>query len=89
MPPHHWLRFGRTPETAIGFFQDVAEGSDIPIIVHQYPAWTKAGYSLAEMLEMVKKETNLDSFPTNMMIKLTENIVRRDGKQHNPIFIDD
>ena len=54
MPPHHWLRFGRTPETAIGFFQDVAVGSDIPIIVHQYPAWTKAGYSLAEMLEMVK-----------------------------------
>lgn len=54
MPPHHWLRFGRTSDTAIGFFQDVAEGADIPIIVHQYPAWTKAGYSLAEMLEMVK-----------------------------------
>ena len=54
MPAHHWLRFGRTPETAIGFFQDVAEGADIPIIVHQYPAWTKAGYSLEEMLEMVK-----------------------------------
>ena len=54
MPPHHWLRFGRTSETAIGFFLDVAEGSDIPIIVHQYPAWTKASYSLAEMLELVK-----------------------------------
>jgi len=54
MPPHHWLRFGRSPETAIGFFQDVDEGADIPIIVHQYPAWTKASYSLAEMLEMVK-----------------------------------
>ena len=54
MPPHHWLRFGRTSETAIGFFQDVAEGADIPIIVHQYPAWTKASYSLAEMLEFVK-----------------------------------
>ena len=54
MPPHHWLRFGRTSETAIGFFQDVAEGADIPIIVHQYPAWTKAGYSLAEMLEFAK-----------------------------------
>ena len=54
MPPHHWLRFGRTSETAVGFFQDVAEGGDIDIIVHQYPAWTKAGYSLAEMLEMVK-----------------------------------
>jgi 4-hydroxy-tetrahydrodipicolinate synthase len=54
MPPHHWLRFGRTSETAVGFFQDVAEGADIDIIVHQYPAWTRAGYSLAEMLEMVK-----------------------------------
>ena len=54
MPPHHWLRFGRTSETAVGFFQDVAYGADIDIIVHQYPAWTKAGYSLAEMLEMVE-----------------------------------
>ncbi len=54
MPPHHWLRFGRSFETAVGFIQDVAEGADIPIIVHQYPAWTKAGYSLLEMLEMVK-----------------------------------
>ena len=54
MPPHHWLRFGRSAETAVGFMRDVAEGADIPIIVHQYPAWTKAGYSLAEMLEMVE-----------------------------------
>lgn len=54
MPPHHWLRFGRTSQTALGFFQDVAEGADIDIIVHQYPAWTKASYSLAEMLEMAQ-----------------------------------
>jgi 4-hydroxy-tetrahydrodipicolinate synthase len=54
MPPHHWLRFGRTPTTAVGFIEDVAEGADIDIIVHQYPAWTKAGYTLEEMLEMVK-----------------------------------
>ena len=54
MPPHHWLRFGRTSDTVLGFFEDVAEGADLDIIVHQYPAWTKAGYSLAEMLEMVK-----------------------------------
>ena len=54
MPPHHWLRFGRDSETAVGFFRDVAEGANIKIVVHQYPAWTKAGYSLAEMLEMVK-----------------------------------
>ncbi len=54
MPPHHWLRFGRSAQTAVGFMQDVAEGADIPIVIHQYPAWTKAGYTLAEMLEMVK-----------------------------------
>ncbi|MBM3215710.1 dihydrodipicolinate synthase family protein [Candidatus Poribacteria bacterium] len=52
MPPHHWLRFGRTSETALGFFEDVALGADIRIIVHQYPTWTKAGYSLREMLAL-------------------------------------
>jgi 4-hydroxy-tetrahydrodipicolinate synthase len=53
MPPHHWLRFGRSSQTAIGFVQDVAADADVPIIVHQYPSWTKAGYTLDEMLEMV------------------------------------
>jgi len=54
MPPHHWLRFGRSHAEAVGYVRDVAEGADIPIIVHQYPAWTKAGYSLDEMREMVQ-----------------------------------
>jgi 4-hydroxy-tetrahydrodipicolinate synthase len=54
MPPHHWLRFGRTSSTAVGYFEDVAQGADIPIIVHQYPNWTKASYSLKEMLEMAQ-----------------------------------
>ena len=63
MPPHHWLRFGRKSETAVGFFQDIAEDADVSIVVHQYPAWTKAGYSLAEMLEMVE-------LPQVVMIKM-------------------
>jgi 4-hydroxy-tetrahydrodipicolinate synthase len=54
MPPHHWLRFGRTPQTAIGFTHDVADAAGIDVILHQYPAWTKAGYSLAEMREIVR-----------------------------------
>lgn len=54
MPPHHWLRFGRSAETAVGFIRDVAEGAGVPIIIHQYPSWTKAGYTLAEMMKMVK-----------------------------------
>ena len=53
MPPHYQLRFGRPSSTAVGFIRDVAEGAAIDIIVHQYPSWTKVGYTLAEMLEMV------------------------------------
>jgi 4-hydroxy-tetrahydrodipicolinate synthase len=53
MPPHHWLRFGRSAQTAVGFTHDVAETAGIDIILHQYPAWTKAGYSLAEMRDIV------------------------------------
>ena len=53
MPPHHGLRFGRSKPTAVGFVQDVAEGAKIDIVLHQYPAWTKAGYSLAEMLDII------------------------------------
>ena len=63
MPPHHWLRFGRSRETAVGYFRDVAQGADISIVVHQYPAWTKAGYSLDEMLAMVE-------LPQVVMIKM-------------------
>lgn len=54
MPPHHWLRFGRSKETAVGFVRDVAEGANVKIALHQYPAWTKAGYTLEEMLEIIQ-----------------------------------
>ncbi len=53
MPPHHWLRFGRSSRTAVGFVEDVA-AAGVDIVVHQYPAWTRAGYSLEEMKEMVR-----------------------------------
>lgn len=54
MPPHHWLRFGRSSRTAIGFIEDVAQASGIDIILHQYPSWTKAGYTLDEMQAIVR-----------------------------------
>jgi 4-hydroxy-tetrahydrodipicolinate synthase len=47
----------------VGFVEDVAAGSGVSIIVHQYPAWTKAGYTLAEMKEMVK-------LPEVVMVKM-------------------
>ncbi|MBV7335366.1 dihydrodipicolinate synthase family protein [Chloroflexi bacterium TSY] len=54
MPCHHWLRFGRTSETAVGYFRDVATETEMPIIVHQYPNWTKGTYTLEEMIEIAK-----------------------------------
>ena len=54
MPCHHWLRFGRISSTAIGYFEDVANGADIPIILHQYPNWCKATYTLKELLAIGK-----------------------------------
>ena len=63
MPPHHWLRFGRSSATAVGFIEDVAAGGGVSIIIHQYPAWTKAGYTLAEMQEMVR-------LPEVVMVKM-------------------
>ena len=63
MPPHHWLRFGRDTKTALGFIQDVAENADVNIVIHQYPSWTKASYSLEEMLEII-------NFPQVVSIKM-------------------
>lgn len=63
MPPHHWLRFGRSAQTAVGFIHDVAEAGGVDIIVHQYPAWSKAGYTLAEMREIV-------AHPRVVMVKM-------------------
>jgi 4-hydroxy-tetrahydrodipicolinate synthase len=54
MPPHHWLRFGRSADTARGFVADVAEGAGVPIIIHQYPAWTKASYSLEDLMACMR-----------------------------------
>lgn len=63
MPPHHWLRFGRSTATAVGFVEDVAANAGVSIIIHQYPAWTKAGYTLAEMQAMVRR-------PEVVMVKM-------------------
>ena len=38
------------------------------------------------MLEMIKNESNLDTFPEDMSITLTENLLRGDGSSFNPTF---
>jgi 4-hydroxy-tetrahydrodipicolinate synthase len=55
MPPHYWLRFGMQPRHVVQHFVAIGEAVGINLIVHVYPAWTKASYSsqlLAELAEL-------------------------------------
>ena len=52
MPPHYWLRFGMQPQHVIDHFTAVAKAVDINVIVHIYPAWTKAAYSSELLAEL-------------------------------------
>lgn len=54
MPPHTWLRFGMKQEAVVRFFEDVAAAIDIGIIIHLYPAGTKAFYPVETILELAK-----------------------------------
>lgn len=53
MPPHYWLRFGMQPQHVIRHFTAVAEAK-IPLIVHIYPAWTKASYSSELLADLAR-----------------------------------
>jgi 4-hydroxy-tetrahydrodipicolinate synthase len=56
MPPHQWLRFGmKQPYNVIDYFTAVGKASELDIIVHIYPAWTRASYNfdtLAALAEL-------------------------------------
>jgi 4-hydroxy-tetrahydrodipicolinate synthase len=55
MPPHGWLRFGmQQPENVVDYFRAVGEGSGLDIIVHIYPAWTRASYSFETLAALAK-----------------------------------
>ena len=52
MPPHHWLRFGFRPQHVLDYFTAVGEASQLPLVVHVYPAWTKASFSSELLAEL-------------------------------------
>jgi 4-hydroxy-tetrahydrodipicolinate synthase len=55
MPPHGWLRFGMAqPDNVVDFFAAVGKGSGLDIIVHVYPAWTRASYSFETLAALAK-----------------------------------
>lgn len=55
MPPHMWLRFGMHENAPFEYVKDVAEGADIDIIIHLYPATSKAFYPVETLVKMCKE----------------------------------
>lgn len=54
MPPHGWLRFGMRPEHVIDFFTAVGKSCGLDLVVHVYPAWTRASYSSELLAELAR-----------------------------------
>jgi 4-hydroxy-tetrahydrodipicolinate synthase len=55
MPPHMWLRFGmRQPENVVDYFAAIGEATKLDLVVHIYPAWTRASYSTETLLELAR-----------------------------------
>ena len=55
MPPHMWLRFGMNPNAPFEYVKEVAEGADIDIVIHLYPATSKAFYPVETLIKMCKE----------------------------------
>jgi 4-hydroxy-tetrahydrodipicolinate synthase len=54
MPPHHWLRFGFRPSHVLDYFSAIGETVQLPLVVHVYPAWTKASFSSELLAELAR-----------------------------------
>jgi len=54
MPPHMWLRFGMRPEHVVEYFSAIGRASGLDLVVHVYPAWTRASYSCELLAELAR-----------------------------------
>lgn len=54
MPPHMWLRFGMRESHVVDYFAAIGERSGLDLVVHIYPAWTRASYSTDLLVELAK-----------------------------------
>lgn len=61
MPPHHWLRFGFRPSHVIDYFTAIGDACGLPLVVHVYPAWTKASFS-SELLADLARLDHVHAF---------------------------
>lgn len=55
-PCHGWLRFGYQDGAPQTRYQEIYEGSGLPLILFQYPDNTKASYNLDTQLELAGQE---------------------------------
>jgi 4-hydroxy-tetrahydrodipicolinate synthase len=55
MPPHQWLRFGmKQPDNVVDYFSAIGRGAELDIVVHVYPAWTRASYDFHTLAELAR-----------------------------------
>ena len=54
MPPHNWMRHGKTAEESEGHVRGISERTTTSLIIHEYPATTLAGYSTDELVAFSK-----------------------------------
>ena len=52
--PPNVFRYGHRPEMAVEHFRRVAEASDLPLVLFQYPVASGQGYSLSTLLKIVE-----------------------------------
>lgn len=77
MPPHMWLRFGMHPDAPFNYIKDVADGADIDIIIHLYPAISKAFYPVDSLVKMCKEIDHVKAIKMGTRVTpLYENDVR-------------
>jgi 4-hydroxy-tetrahydrodipicolinate synthase len=61
MPPHHWLRFGFKREHCLDYFTAIGDATKLPLIVHVYPAWTRASFA-SELLAELARSPHVQAF---------------------------
>jgi 4-hydroxy-tetrahydrodipicolinate synthase len=55
MPPHQWLRFGMAqPDNVVDYFSAIGRASGLDMVVHIYPAWTRASYNFETLTALAK-----------------------------------
>ena len=55
MPPHQWLRFGMSqPDNVVDYFTAIGKGAGLDLVVHIYPAWTRASYNFDTLAALAR-----------------------------------